>query len=89
MAAGKIFPRDTYVGFRRMGFNVLLSAYAVLVIHSTLAYPTHNHWIPDPRLPIITGNIHKCHHGSDSMVYDKEGRFMPVCPPLNFNPQLP
>ncbi|KAK9918600.1 hypothetical protein WJX75_005236 [Coccomyxa subellipsoidea] len=74
---GKIFPQDTYAGFRRMGFNILISMYAVVVIHGTLAYPTHSSWIPDPRLPILTRNIHKCHHGSDSMVYDKEGRFMP------------
>lgn len=87
--AGKIFPQDTYAGFRRMGFNILISMYAVVVIHGTLAYPTHSSWIPDPRLPILTRNIHKCHHGSDSMVYDKEGRFMPVCfkfcsPPLKW-----
>ncbi|BDA46813.1 Peroxygenase 1 [Coccomyxa sp. Obi] len=74
---GRIFPRDTYLGFRRMGFNIFISAYAVFVIHGTLAYPTHESWIPDPRLPIITRNIHRCHHGSDSMIYDKEGRFMP------------
>lgn len=76
--AGKIFPRDTYLGFRRIGFNMLLSAYAMFVIHAFLAYPSQDNWIPDPRLPIMTKNIHRDKHGSDSMVYDKEGRYMPV-----------
>ena len=37
---GIIYPRDTYIGFRKIGFNVFLSAYAVLVIHGTFSYPS-------------------------------------------------
>ncbi len=46
--AGRIFPRDTYLGFRRMGFNIFISVYAILVIHGTLACT------PLPRTPYIS-----------------------------------
>jgi hypothetical protein len=75
---GKIYPSDTYMGFRRIGFNMLLSAYAVLVIHGTFSYPSQDTWWPDPLLSVNLGNIHQCKHGSDSETYDTEGRFVPV-----------
>ncbi|EFJ40618.1 hypothetical protein VOLCADRAFT_69295 [Volvox carteri f. nagariensis] len=74
---GVIWPIDTFVGFRRLGFNMLISALAVPFIHFSFSYPTLKSWIPDPRLPIYLDRIHRTKHGSDSEVYDNEGRFVP------------
>ncbi|KAG2492156.1 hypothetical protein HYH03_009647 [Edaphochlamys debaryana] len=74
---GVIFPYDTFVGFRRLGFNLLISSLAVPFIHLSFSYPTLKSWIPDPRLPIYLNQIHRTKHGSDSEVYDTEGRFVP------------
>lgn len=48
------------------------------IIHFFFSYPTQNTWIPDPFFSIILVNIHNCKHGSDSEVYDTEGRFVHV-----------
>lgn len=74
---GKIFPWDTYIGFRRIGFGYLISFFAVPFLHGSFSYPSSPSWIPDPRLPIFTNRIHRCKHGSDSETYDTEGRFVP------------
>ncbi|KAL4855860.1 putative peroxygenase 3 [Chlorella vulgaris] len=76
-ADGKIWPLDTYRGFRRLGFNVLVSGLAVPVIHGTFAYWSGPSWIPDPRFIIHIANMHKTKHGSDSETFDTEGRFVP------------
>ena len=72
-----IWPLDTYRGFRRLGYNILLSAIAVLIIHANFSYPTLSSFIPDPCFRIYTSLIHKDKHGSDSGTYDNEGRFIP------------
>ncbi|KAI3424860.1 hypothetical protein D9Q98_008244 [Chlorella vulgaris] len=74
---GKIYPQDTYRGFRRLGFNVLVSAVAAPVIHGSLAYWTQKSWVPDPRFIIYIETVHKSKHGSDSETFDTEGRFVP------------
>ncbi|KAG2447872.1 hypothetical protein HYH02_007328 [Chlamydomonas schloesseri] len=74
---GVIYPIDTFVGFRRLGFNLLISTLAVPFIHLSFSYPTLKGWLPDPRLPIYLDQIHRTKHGSDSEVYDTEGRFVP------------
>nr|BAQ55595.1 caleosin [Chlorella vulgaris] len=74
---GVLWPQDTYVGFRKLGFNVLLSAIAVPVIHGTFSWWTGPSWIPDPAMRIYMKNIHRGKHGSDSETYDTEGRFVP------------
>jgi hypothetical protein len=74
---GIIRPRDTYFGFRRLGFGVLLSLLAMAIIHLALAYPTQVSWVPDPRLRIHVDRIHHTKHGSDTGTYDGQGRFVP------------
>ncbi|KAJ5982365.1 hypothetical protein N7451_012465, partial [Penicillium sp. IBT 35674x] len=61
---GMIFPWDTYNGFRELGFNIIFSILATLIININFSYPT--------RLA-----IHKAKHGSVSGTYDPEGHFLP------------
>nr|KAK5449252.1 hypothetical protein LTR18_002341 [Exophiala xenobiotica] len=74
---GIIFPTDTFRGFHKLGFGILLSLLAVFIIHSNFSYPTLPTCIPDPFFRIYVHNIHKDKHGSDSGTYDTEGRFVP------------
>lgn len=74
---GIIWPSDTYVGFRRLGFNILASLFAAFIIHINLSYPTSHSLIPDPWFRIWLDNIHRAKHGSDTQTYDGEGRFIP------------
>ncbi|OAA53372.1 caleosin domain containing protein [Cordyceps fumosorosea ARSEF 2679] len=74
---GVIWPVDTYVGFRRLGFNVIFSALSAFIIHLNLSYATVERLLPDPLLRIYLARIHKAKHGSDSDAYDTEGRFSP------------
>lgn len=73
---GIIWPWDTWTGFRRLGFNVFLSAIGVGGIH-TLALFSSPTWLVNPLAPYHISNIHRTKHGSDSEVYDTEGRFVP------------
>jgi peroxygenase len=74
---GTIWPWDTYVGFRAIGFNILFCIMAMFVIHGGFSYTSLDSWIPHPGLPIRVKNIHRCKHGSDSETYDTEGRYVP------------
>jgi hypothetical protein len=72
-----LWPQDTFVGFHRLGFGIILSWVAVLVIHGNFSYPTVSGWLPDPFFRVFLKNIHKDKHGSDTGTYDTEGRFIP------------
>ncbi|KIY02769.1 uncharacterized protein Z520_01234 [Fonsecaea multimorphosa CBS 102226] len=76
---GCIYPWDTYVGFRELGFNVIFCILAVLIINLSFSYPTRlaHSYLPDPFFRVYVDSIHKAKHGSDSGVYDTEGRFIP------------
>lgn len=76
---GRISPWDTYVGFRDLGFSVLFSLLSMVIINANFSYPTRlaHSYVPDPLFRVYVGGIHKAKHGSDSGVYDKEGRFVP------------
>lgn len=74
---GVIWPWDTYIGFRRLGFGRIISTLAVPFIHGSFSYPSGTGLLPDPFMRIFVKNMHRCKHGSDSEVYDTEGRFVP------------
>ncbi|PYH48659.1 caleosin family protein [Aspergillus saccharolyticus JOP 1030-1] len=76
---GQIYPWDTYRGFRELGFSVLFSVLAMLIINLNFSYPTRLAYsiLPDVWFRVYVGGIHKAKHGSDSNTYDTEGRFVP------------
>ncbi|KAK3313977.1 Caleosin related protein-domain-containing protein [Apodospora peruviana] len=76
---GAIYPWDTYTGFRELGFSIVFSLLAAFIINVNFSYPTRlaYSYIPDPWFRVYVGGIHKAKHGSDSGVYDTEGRFVP------------
>ena len=74
---GVIWPLDTFRGFHAIGFNPLISLLAMLFAHGLLSYATCRSFIPDPFFRIYLENVHRGKHGSDSGVYDNEGRFVP------------
>ncbi|EXJ71566.1 uncharacterized protein A1O5_05374 [Cladophialophora psammophila CBS 110553] len=74
---GIIWPSDTFVGFHKLGFGILLSPLAVFIIHTNFSYPTVPGRLPDPLFRIYVINLHKDKHGSDTGTYDTEGRFVP------------
>lgn len=60
-ADGQIYPWNTYTGFRELGFNMVFSLLAMVIIHSGFSYPTRlaYSWLPDPLFRIYVGSIHK------------------------------
>jgi len=76
---GVIWPIDTWRGFRDLGFNLLFTLLATIVVHAALSLTTRlaKSYIPDPFWRIHVETIHAGKHGSDSGVFDNEGRFVP------------
>jgi len=74
---GNITPYETYLGMRAIGFNVIFSIMAMIIINSAFSYYSQDTYLPDPFFGIKVKNVHKGKHCSDQMVYDNEGRFIP------------
>ncbi|KAF9872014.1 hypothetical protein CkaCkLH20_10646 [Colletotrichum karsti] len=76
---GFITPIDVWVGFRDLGFNIPICLLAATVIPFAFSYGTimQYSYLPDPFFRLFVGGMHKAKHGSDSGIYDTEGRFMP------------
>ncbi|KAK9091477.1 hypothetical protein Sjap_024654 [Stephania japonica] len=74
---GIIYPSETYKGFRAIGCGVALSAAAALFINIGLSRKTRPGKSLSLRFPIEIQHISRGKHGSDSGVYDAEGRFVP------------
>ncbi|KJA21939.1 hypothetical protein HYPSUDRAFT_186846 [Hypholoma sublateritium FD-334 SS-4] len=72
---GIIWPLDTYVGFREIGFGVILSLLSMVIIHSGFSYVTWGSWIPDPLFRLKVKHMHRGKHGSDSGAYTTLGGF--------------
>ncbi|KAF5945699.1 hypothetical protein HYC85_015927 [Camellia sinensis] len=74
---GVIYPWETFQGFRAIGCGIFLSTFASIFINAGLSHKTRSGKFPSLLFPIEVKNIHKAKHGSDSGVYDTEGRFVP------------
>ncbi|KAK4264025.1 hypothetical protein QN277_029367 [Acacia crassicarpa] len=74
---GVIYPCETFQGFRAIGSGVFLSIASAAFIHLNLSFRTRPGKFPFPLFPIEVKNIKLGKHGSDTGVYDKEGRFIP------------
>ncbi|XP_059448178.1 probable peroxygenase 4 [Corylus avellana] len=74
---GLIYPSETFRGFRAIGCGFFLSTFAAVFINVGLSRKTRPGKFPSLLFPIEVKNIHRGKHGSDSGVYDTEGRFVP------------
>ncbi|GMN38472.1 hypothetical protein TIFTF001_007705 [Ficus carica] len=76
---GVIYPWETFQGFRAIGSGIPLSTVAALFINISLSGKTRpGKKFPNLLFPIEIRNIQRGKHGSDSGVYDSEGRFVPI-----------
>ncbi|PIN13005.1 Plant seed peroxygenase [Handroanthus impetiginosus] len=75
---GIIYPSETFQGFRAIGCGLILSSFAAVFINVGLSRKTRPGKPFSFRFPIEVKNIHMGKHGSDSGVYDKEGRYVPL-----------
>ncbi|KAI5071010.1 hypothetical protein GOP47_0013261 [Adiantum capillus-veneris] len=72
---GKIYPSETYNGFRALGFTRPISIFASIFIHLGLSYKTLDSPIPSLLFPIYIKNINRGRHPNDSGIYDNEDKF--------------
>ncbi|GMH20342.1 hypothetical protein Nepgr_022183 [Nepenthes gracilis] len=74
---GIVYPWETFQGFRAIGCGILLSIVSAFVINIGLSQKTRPGKCLSLLFPIVIKNIALAKHGSDSGVYDTEGRFVP------------
>jgi hypothetical protein len=69
------------LGFRRLGFGIPFSLWAVFVINPAFSLTSSPHWYPDPLFRVYTNNIHKGKHGSDQEVSTHTHKKTLIAPP--------
>ncbi|XP_014519205.1 probable peroxygenase 5 isoform X2 [Vigna radiata var. radiata] len=74
---GVIYPWETFQGMREIGSGILLSIGGAIFINVFLSQTTRPGKFPSLLFPIEVENIQRGKHGSDSGVYDTQGRFVP------------
>ncbi|RDX72562.1 putative peroxygenase 4, partial [Mucuna pruriens] len=74
---GVIYPWETFQGLREIGSGILSSIGLCLFINLALSQSTRPGKFPSLLFPIEIKNIQLGKHGSDTGVYDTEGRFVP------------
>ncbi|KAK8659463.1 hypothetical protein V6N13_029664 [Hibiscus sabdariffa] len=77
---GLVYPWETFAGFRAIGAGYLLSLVSSFFINVALSRKTRPGKplsLDSLTFPIEVKNIQFAKHGSDSGVYDTEGRFVP------------
>ncbi|KAL3644724.1 putative peroxygenase 4 [Castilleja foliolosa] len=74
---GLIYPSETFQGFRAIGAGLLLSSVGAVFINVGFSRKTRPGKSFSIHFPIEVENIKLAKHGSDTGVYDKEGRFVP------------
>ncbi|XP_038994036.1 probable peroxygenase 5 isoform X1 [Hibiscus syriacus] len=72
---GVVYPWETFEGLRAIGAGYFTSMTGAFLIHFALSGKTRPGKYPSPFFPIEVKNIHMAKHGSDSGVYDSDGRF--------------
>jgi peroxygenase len=70
---GYITPKETYQGCRALGYGRAISAGLAVTIHAGLGWVTARP--PRPTSRVRLDRVHRGKHGSDSGIYDEEGRF--------------
>ncbi|BGP27375.1 hypothetical protein Rt10032_c22g6586 [Rhodotorula toruloides] len=74
-----LWPLDTWRGFRELGYSFFWCTFAMGVIHFFFSwFTTPNRLLPDPFFRVYISNGHRSKHGSDTAVFDSEGRFIPA-----------
>lgn len=74
---GIIYPWETYEGFRAIGVDISKSTILGFLTNMALTRETRPGKYPSLLMPIEVKNIARAKHGSDTGVYDTEGRFVP------------
>ncbi|XP_021599960.1 probable peroxygenase 4 [Manihot esculenta] len=73
---GVVYPWETFQGFRAIGCNLLVSAAGAFLINVAFSQKTRPGKLPSLLFPIEVQNIHLSKHGSDTDIYDEDGRFV-------------
>ncbi|KAI0883868.1 Caleosin related protein-domain-containing protein [Annulohypoxylon maeteangense] len=71
---GVIRPEDTFKGFRKLGWGILSSSFAMFAIHLIFSYPTCSGYMPDLHSRIYYDNTHRSGFGGYKTSYDEKGR---------------